>query len=148
MLQIPLWKRVLILGVCVLGIVFSFPNGFYGKVEKHNDAVTAIEATGTTPELEADAERWPGWAPPGVVNLGLDLRGGVHLLVEVQVQEVVAERLKNLRTQVYNALRQEQIKNRSVLKEGTAEEPGALLLTIEDEAERTRALPLLEALAV
>ena len=166
MLYFAPWKKLLILGLCLLGIVFAVPNLWYEDADSASRAKTALvteryreapqfnnapaevrETIPTKAELEADAERWPGWAPPGVVNLGLDLRGGVHLLVEVQVQEVVAERLKNLRTQVYNALRQEQIKNRSVLKAGTAEEPGALLLTIEDEAERTRALPLLEALA-
>ena len=66
MLQIPLWKRVLILGVCVAGILFSFPNGFYGTVERHNNAVTAIENFGATPERET---RRP--APSGVGRFSL-----------------------------------------------------------------------------
>ena len=53
MLQIPLWKRVMILGLCVLGILFSFPNVFYSAVETHNDAAVEIETLGTTPEREA-----------------------------------------------------------------------------------------------
>ena len=44
MLQIDLWKRVLIWGLCVLGLALALPNAFYTRVETHNDAVAAIEA--------------------------------------------------------------------------------------------------------
>ena len=37
-----LWKRLLILLVCVWGIIAATPNLFYAKVERHNDAVAAI----------------------------------------------------------------------------------------------------------
>lgn len=93
MLQIPLWKRVLILAICAAGLAFSFPNGFYGTVETHNDAVADIERFGTTPEREADAAVWPSFLPSSLVNLGLDLRGGAQLLAEVQVEDVYAERM-------------------------------------------------------
>lgn len=93
MLQIPLWKRVVILGICVAGILFSFPNGFYGTVERYNDAVTEIEKFGSTPEREADATLWPSFLPSTLVNLGLDLRGGAQLLAEVQVEDVYADRM-------------------------------------------------------
>jgi preprotein translocase subunit SecD len=93
MLQIPLWKRILILGVCVAGILFSFPNGFYSQVETHNDAVTEIERFGATPEREAALEAWPSFLPATLVNLGLDLRGGAQLLAEVQVEDVYKSRM-------------------------------------------------------
>lgn len=93
MLQIPLWKRVLILGVCFCGLLFSFPNFFYSDVEQHNDAVEEIELLGATPEREAAASSWPGFLPSGLVNLGLDLRGGVQLLAEVQVEDVYEDRM-------------------------------------------------------
>ena len=44
MLQFPTWKRVLIWGLCALGILLALPNAFYSRVEGHNDAVAAIEA--------------------------------------------------------------------------------------------------------
>ena len=59
MLQIPLWKRIAILGICLLGIAFSFPNLFYNSVETHNDAVAEIEAEGTSPEREIASGTWP-----------------------------------------------------------------------------------------
>ncbi|MEM7752263.1 MAG: protein translocase subunit SecD [Pseudomonadota bacterium] len=93
MLQIPIWKRVIILAVCVAGILFSFPNFFYSNVEQHNDAVEEIALLGSTPEREAAAGVWPGILPSGLVNLGLDLRGGVQLLAEVQVEDVYEDRM-------------------------------------------------------
>ena len=104
MLQIPLWKRVLILGVCVAGILFSFPNGFYGTVERHNNAVTAIENFGATPEREADAAAWPSFLPSTLINLGLDLKGGAQLLLDVEVEDVYQTRMDVLWPEVRDAL--------------------------------------------
>ena len=60
-----LWKRLLILLVCVWGIIAATPNLFYAKVERHNDAVAAIEAAGGTSTAELDAEKaqWPDYLP-------------------------------------------------------------------------------------
>ena len=63
MLQIELWKRVLIWLVCAAGLILAMPNGFYTRVETHNDAVAAIELRGETPELTEQAGQWPGWMP-------------------------------------------------------------------------------------
>lgn len=108
MLQIDLWKRIVILGLCVLGLWFAMPNAFYTKVEQHNDAVAAIEMSGATSELEAQAAGWPEWMPSGLVNLGLDLRGGAHLLAEVQVEDVYEARMLAQWPEVRDALRVEQ----------------------------------------
>jgi preprotein translocase subunit SecD len=86
MLFFPLWKRVLVIGICVLGLVFSMPNLFYEAADTANRAQAKIEALekngDPVPEfLRADAESWPSYLPSAVVNLGLDLRGGAHLLV-------------------------------------------------------------------
>ena len=104
MLQIPLWKRIAILGICLLGIAFSFPNLFYNSVETHNDAVAEIEAEGTSPEREIAAGTWPDFLPNSLVNLGLDLRGGAHLLAEVHVEDVYADRMDGYWLEVRTAL--------------------------------------------
>ncbi len=89
MLNIPVWNRVLIWGVVMFGLAFALPNLWYPRVERHNDALAAIETTGiSTSELELDVAGWPGVLPSTLVNLGLDLRGGAHLLAEVQVEDV------------------------------------------------------------
>jgi len=105
MLKIDLWKRVLIWGVVALGLLLAAPNAFYSRVETHNDAVKSVEQ-GTAPAQVADAlGQWPDWLPSGLVNLGLDLRGGAHLLVEVKVEEVYEARLEGMWPEVRNLLR-------------------------------------------
>ncbi|TRW94843.1 protein translocase subunit SecD [Paracoccus sp. M683] len=98
MLQIDRWKRILIIGLCVIGLAYAMPNLFYKRVEAHNDAVAAVEKAGgaATPEQEAAIALWPNWLPSSLVNLGLDLRGGAHLLAEVQVEQVYKARMDAL----------------------------------------------------
>ena len=98
MLQIEGWKRVLIWATCAIGLLFALPNGFYSKVETYNDAKDA----GTV------AMGWPSFLPSGLVNLGLDLRGGAHLLGEVKLAEVYTTRLEGFWPEVRNVLREER----------------------------------------
>ncbi|PWJ12100.1 protein translocase subunit SecD [Jannaschia seohaensis] len=106
MLQIALWKRLSILLVCVIGLLLATPNLFYGPVERHNDAATALERGSVpTPEIEAALAEWPSFLPSGLVNLGLDLRGGAHLLAEVQLEDVYAGRIDGYWPEVRDTLR-------------------------------------------
>ena len=63
----PLWKRIAILLFCGWGILAAVPNLFYAQVERHNDAISAIDlAAGTaTPEMEAARAEWPEILPEG-----------------------------------------------------------------------------------
>lgn len=97
MLQISLWKRLVILGLCLAALITAAPNMFYARVEGHNDAVAAFAKTGAMTETqEAAKAAWPDWAPSALVNLGLDLRGGAHLLAEVHLNEVHKARMDAL----------------------------------------------------
>ncbi|NNF25074.1 MAG: protein translocase subunit SecD, partial [Rhodobacteraceae bacterium] len=106
MLQIELWKRVLIWAACAAGLWFAMPNLFYTSVERHNDAVAEIELLGESPQRLEAAGAWPGALPSSLVNLGLDLRGGAHLLAEVQVTDVYADRIDAYWPDVRDALRE------------------------------------------
>ena len=106
MLFIPLWKRIVIWGLCALGILMAMPNLFYERVEMHNDAVAAIEAGQDSETLNAQAAGWPSVLPSSLVNLGLDLRGGAHLLAEVQLEDVYATRLDGMWPSVRDELRE------------------------------------------
>jgi len=110
MLQFSFSKKLLIWALCAIGILMAAPNLFYTSVERSNDA-EAILATGTpaTPELTAAANQWPTWMPSALVNLGLDLRGGAHLLAEVEVEDVYAERIDSYWPEVRDALRAERV---------------------------------------
>ena len=105
MLHIALWKRVLILGIVGLALLFALPNLFYSRVEAHNDAVAAAERAGfETPEQAAARAGWPSWMPSSLVNLGLDLRGGAHLLGEVHTADVYKSRMTALWPDLRDAL--------------------------------------------
>jgi preprotein translocase subunit SecD len=105
--SMALWKRILILLICGWGITAAIPNLFYAQVERHNDAEAAIEAAGgtATPEQTAALAEWPGLLPSALMNLGLDLRGGAHLLAEVKVEDVYKSRMDSLWPEVRDALR-------------------------------------------
>ncbi|CDP53633.1 protein translocase subunit SecD [Paradevosia shaoguanensis] len=49
-------------------------------------------------------ESWPGFLPRQTVVLGLDLQGGSHLLLQVNQEGIVTERLQSLRRDVRNVL--------------------------------------------
>ncbi len=109
MLHFPLWKQSLIWIICLAGLAFALPNAFYTTVEQHNDAVAALAATETeTPELLAARDAWPDFLPNQLVNLGLDLRGGAHVLVEVNVADVYQDRLDGMWPAVRDILREQK----------------------------------------
>ncbi|CUH37609.1 preprotein translocase subunit SecD [Jannaschia seosinensis] len=106
MLQIPLWKRLTIILVCLAGLLLAVPNLFYSRVELHNDAATALERGAVpTAQIEENLALWPEWLPSGLINLGLDLRGGAHLLAEVQLEDVYESRVDGYWPEIRDALR-------------------------------------------
>jgi preprotein translocase subunit SecD len=98
MLQIALWKRLVIWVLCIGGLLLALPNAFYSRVENFNDARVLNEAS----------DKWPSFLPSSLVNLGLDLRGGAHLLAEVQVSDVYEQRMAALWPDVREILRAER----------------------------------------
>jgi len=105
MLQFDRWKRIVIWGLVALGLFAAMPNAFYERVDGHNQAVTQIEVQGETTERAAARDAWASYLPNSIVNLGLDLRGGAHLLGEVEVEEVYVSRMDAYWPDVRNALR-------------------------------------------
>ena len=110
-LETPLWKRLAIWAVVVVGLILAAPNLFYSRVETHTDAATAIAkaaklGVAATPEQQAALDQWPAWAPSALVNLGLDLRGGAHLLAEVQLADVYKQRMDAFWPEARDALKE------------------------------------------
>ena len=146
MLQMELWKRFLIWGLVAVGLLLALPNLFYGRVEQANDARATMEATGVAePDLEAQASRWPSFLPSGLVNLGLDLRGGAHLLAEVAVQDVYAARMDALWPEVRDALRGERDAVGTVRRVPT--EDGTLRVRVSRPEGLPRAVEVVRGLA-
>jgi len=88
MLKFETWKVSLILGLCALGLIFAAPN----LMDR------------------SSADNLPGWVPSSQVNLGLDLQGGSHLLLEVEVAVVINERLEGLVDSIRSELRKDRIR--------------------------------------
>ena len=108
MLQVDRWKRIVIWLFVALGLVFALPNAFYSRVEGHNDAAPAIDAGIASEAQQISYGAWPTWMPSSLVNLGLDLRGGAHLLAEVRVEDVHKARLEGMWPEVRDLLRGER----------------------------------------
>ncbi len=144
-MQIALWKRIIILGLCALGVLFAVPNLFYTRVENHNDAVKKIAQAGSTPDLAAQAAGWPNWLPSNLVNLGLDLRGGAHLLAEVQLKDVYADRMNSLWPEVRDALRTDRGVVGNVRREPSP--PDQLRVSISEAGGLQKALADVQALS-
>ena len=98
MLQIALWKRLVIWVLCIGGLLLALPNAFYSRVENFNDAR----------DLNETSDEWLSFLPSSLVNLGLDLRGGAHLLAEAQVSDVYEQRMAALWPDVREILRAER----------------------------------------
>ena len=146
MQQMPLWKRLVILVLCGWGVVAALPNAFYTDVERHNDAAKEIAAAGVaTEEQTADLALWPEILPSALMNLGLDLRGGAHLLAEVQVGDVYAQRIDALWPDVRDALRDLRDEVGSVRRQPSV--PGVLRVAISNPDGMAAALAKVKALA-
>src|SRR5260370_21605921 len=87
MLYFANWKVLLICAVCALGVIASLPNLF-------------------TP---AQLAHLPNFIPHRQVALGLDLRGGSYLLLEVDVAAAQHDRLNSIVENVRNTFRDTKI---------------------------------------
>lgn len=72
-----------------------------------DDYITALNLAPTTPS-------WLRAVGANPMKLGLDLRGGVHFLMEVDLEAAVAQRLESYASDVKQKLRNERIRFRSV----------------------------------
>jgi preprotein translocase subunit SecD len=120
MLQMSAIKRVLILLTVIIGVVFAAPNIFYKNVENYNDSVELSLLSSGSEKMVENSFWWPKFLPSGLINLGLDLRGGAHLLAEVNVEEVYDDRMDSIWPVVRAALRAERDKVGTIRRVATS----------------------------
>ncbi len=123
MVNIPRWKVILIVIICALGVLYSAPN-----VMSEQGRVWLRESL-------------PSWMPNKTVNLGLDLRGGAHLLYAVDVESVYKERAEALEGDIRKALREEKI---GYSRLGTVK--NGVRVTLRDPAQGEQARRILRGL--
>jgi preprotein translocase subunit SecD len=87
MLDFPKWKIFLIVGSCLIFVLLAIPSFL----------------------SESTRNSFPSWMPKQAVNLGLDLQGGSHLLIEVDFDAYLREQLSNLLDDIRAKFRTEKI---------------------------------------
>ena len=87
MLQMSRWKISFILLVTLLGFVLAVPNILPEKIRSS----------------------LPAWCPSKTVVLGLDLQGGSHLLLEVDMRTVLQDMMIGLADSIRDTLRKQKI---------------------------------------
>ncbi|MBL6855247.1 MAG: protein translocase subunit SecD [Rhodobacteraceae bacterium] len=146
MLQFSLWQKILIWSVCALGILFALPNAFYTRVEIKNDIAEALsKGLQISSDDIANSKKWPSFLPSNLVNLGLDLRGGAHLLAEVKVEDVYAQRLDAMWQEVRDILRAERNDIGTIRRQGGRDDQ--LRVKISKIAGMDKAISAVETLA-
>lgn len=113
----PLRTAIIVI-VSVLGILFTIPS-FLPK-----DVLAG----------------WPGFLPKQTVVLGLDLQGGSHLLLQVNEESIVSERVKTLRRDVRTTLTNAGIGNLITVS------TNALSVELTDPTQKAAAQTALQAL--
>ncbi len=91
---------------------------------------------------QATLDRLPSWLPHSRVSLGLDLRGGSHLVLEVDRADLINERVQALLQDSRRVLRDANINTSAIRRSGDA-----IVVTLRDPAQRDQALTQLRTLA-
>lgn len=87
MLYFSRWKTIAIWAVVLLGVLFSIPNML----------------------SQSQLDSLPGWLPKRPMTLGLDLQGGSHILLAIDRQDLIDERLQATRDDIRTLLRDAKI---------------------------------------
>ncbi len=96
--------------------------------------IAALNLAPTTPD-------WLTSMGAGPMKLGLDLRGGVHFLLEVDMDKALTQRLDVYASEIKTKLREEKIRYRGV----SVEDDLSLLLKFSKDEERQKANSLIRS---
>ena len=97
-----------------------------------DDYVAALNLAPTTPD-------WLSAIGAGPMKLGLDLRGGVHFLLEVDLPKAVGQQLENYASEIKGRLREEKLRYRKL----DIEDSGAMAIKFPKEEARDESVSLL-----
>jgi len=112
-------RIIAVIAICLIGVLLALPNVF------SRDTL----------------DKLPGWVPTRQVNLGLDLRGGSYLLMQIDLATMNKERLDSTLDSARTALRTAKIPFTSAETQGDA-----VLITLRDPAQTQDAISALNKL--
>lgn len=189
----PLWKYLLLLGILIIGLIYSLPNLFgedpavqvlpstgsvldaniVQKIEqslKDNDiSYKSIEQEGTNILIRLPSEQsqllakeaignaigsdyivalnlapktpaWLTWFGASPMKLGLDLRGGVHFLMEVDVDSMLVRHLESGLGEIRTLMRENKIRYNQLYKDDNDK---SIMISFNTEENANSALRLL-----
>jgi preprotein translocase subunit SecD len=119
MLNLHRWQTISVIGFTALAVLFALPNVLPAVVLDH----------------------LPNWYQQSRINLGLDLRGGAHFLLEADLRSVLNERLTNLSDSLRGELRKNQVGYKDINVEGGR----AVVVTLREADQRAKALEAIRA---
>ncbi|EJL53150.1 protein-export membrane protein, SecD/SecF family [Rhizobium sp. CF122] len=90
---------------------------------------------------QSTLDRLPSWLPHNRVSLGLDLRGGSHLVLEVDEADLTRERLQSLLQDARRVLREKNIQTKSIVRN-----QNQIVVTLTDPAQSDEAVTQLKTL--
>lgn len=96
MIQVSRFQIFIIIVVCLYGVLYSLPN-----VVNHDTRQWMVE-------------NLPAGFPKQTVNLGLDLRGGAHLVYQIDIDKVFTERSEQMAQDLRSRLREKEIKHKPI----------------------------------
>jgi len=97
--------------------------------------VVAVALIYLTPSLSKTLPSWwPNILPEEQIHLGLDLKGGMHLVLEVQTQRAVESHLERMIEDIKYSLRKAKIRYQTLKRSGS---DGIGLTLIRDEDRKT-----------
>ncbi|MEM7663485.1 MAG: protein translocase subunit SecD [Pseudomonadota bacterium] len=140
MLQFSKWKIGTIFAVLLIGFMLALPNAlpasFMGVAPDQPRSQSAVDLAAFDAERAAAEESWwPTFFPDKKVKLGLDLQGGVYLLMEIEPDEVVANRLSNFQIDIVAALGERPRVTRDPLEQSD----GIITLRLKDPSQSDEA---------
>lgn len=129
MLHFSKFRIFLILGTVLIGLLYALPNVLSGDARK----------------------AMPGVFPSSTINLGLDLQGGAHMLLAVDLNDGVNKSLRSEMDGIRSALRKERIRHTIRFEEvdpSVANSEPFLNLVFRSEADAEAGTPILMAQSV
>lgn len=115
MMTLSRWKIFAVVAMVLLGILFALPNVLPANVR----------------------DNLPPFMPKRTINLGLDLQGGSYLLLQVETEALIRERISNMAEEVDRLLDTENIEHSAISTIGNGVQ---LTITKPDEVSKANSV--------
>lgn len=124
MLDFPRWKVISIYLLMIVGVIMAVPS--------------------FVPEKQVEA--WPSFVPKERINLGLDLAGGSHIMLEADVAELKKTHLETMEKSVRTTMRGERGANNAIDIGEVTRDGDKLTFVVRDQSQIDAAREKLNAL--